>query len=63
MDKNGKNNKHTRNIARRMNFERNREKCKMHNIDWYEGGLQFSDIDTKNVCEPDLTPGMKYIMV
>ena len=34
----------------------------MHKIDWCEDGLQLSDIVTKNVCEHDLTPRMKYIM-
>ena len=34
MDKNGKDTKHTRNIARRVHFVRNGEKWKMHNIDW-----------------------------
>ena len=63
MDNNGKENKHTRHIVRRMNFVRNRENCKMHKIDWYEGGMLLSDIDTKNVGEPDLILGMKYIMV
>ena len=61
--KNGKDTKHTRHIARRMRFLRNGEKCKMHKIDWCEGGLQLVDIGTKNVSEPDLTPRMKYIMV
>ena len=60
---NCKDTKHTRQIARRMNFLRNGEKCKMHKIDWCEGGLQLADIGTKNVSEPDLTPRMKYIMV
>ena len=63
MAKNGEDTKHTRHIARRMNFVRNGEKCKMHKIDWYEGGLQLADIATKNVSEPDLTPRMKYILV
>ena len=63
MAKNGKDTKHNRHIARIMNFVRNGEKCKMHKIDWYEGGLQLADIGTKNVSEPDLTPMMKYIMV
>ena len=63
MANNGKDTKHTRHIARRMHFVRNGEKCKMHNIDWCEGGLQLADIGTKNVSEPDLTPRMKYIMV
>ena len=63
MANNGKDTKHTRNIARRMHFVRNGEKCKMHKIDWCEGGLQLADIGTKNLSEPDITPRMKYIMV
>ena len=63
MANNGKDAKHTRHIARIMNFVRNGEKCKMHKIDWCEGDLQLVDIATKNVDEPDLTPRMKYIMV
>ena len=39
MDNNGKNTKHTRHIARKMNFVRNGKKYKMHKIDWCEGGL------------------------
>ena len=39
------------------------KKCKMHNIDWCEGGMQLADIDTKNIGEPDLTLGMKHIMI
>ena len=61
--KNVKDTKHTRHTARRMNFVRNGEKCKMHKIDWCEGGLQLVDIGTRNVSEPNLTPRMKYIMV
>ena len=52
--------KHTRHISRRMDLVRNGEKCKMHNIDWCEGGLQLADIATKIVGEPDLTSNMKY---
>ena len=63
MAKNGKDTKHTRHIARRINFLRNGEKFKMHKIDDCEGGLQLADIGTKNVSEPELTPRMKYIMV
>ena len=63
MAKNGKDTKHTRNIARRINFVRNREKYKMHKIDWCEGGIQLVDIGNKNISEPDLKPRMKYIMV
>ena len=63
MAKNGKYAKHTRHIASRMHFVRNGEKCKMHKIDWCEGGLQLEDIGTKNVSEPDITPRIKYILV
>ena len=63
MAKNGKDTKHTSHITRRMNFVRDVEKCKMHNIYWCEGGLQLVDIATKNVGEHDLTPRMKCIMV
>ena len=63
MVKNGKDIKHTRKIARRMHLVRNGEKRKMQKIDWCEGGLQLSEIDTKGISEPDITPRMKYIMV
>ena len=63
MAKNDKDTKHTRHIGRRMHFVRNGQKCKMHKIDWCEGGLQLADIATKNVGEQDLTSRMKYIMV
>ena len=63
MAKNGKDNKHTRHISRRVHFIRNVEKCKMHNIYWCEVGLRLEDIAAKNVSEPDLTPIMKCIMV
>ena len=63
MAKNGNDTKHTGNIARRMHFVRNGEKCKIHKIDWCKGGLQLADIATNNIGEPDLTPGMKYIML
>ena len=63
MADNDKDTKHTRHIASIMHFVRNGEKCKMHNIDWCEGGLKLSEIATKNVGDPDLSPGMKYIIV
>ena len=63
MANNGKDTKHTRHVERRMHFVRNGEKCKMHKIDWCEGGLQLADIGTKNVSELDLTSRMEYIMV
>ena len=63
MDKNGKDTKHTRHLARRMYFVRNGYKWKIHKIYCCEGGLQLVYIGNKNVSEPDLTPRMKYIMV
>ena len=63
MANNSKDTKHTRHISSRMHFVRNGEKCKMHKIDWFEGGLKLADIGTKNVIKPDQTPRMKYIMV
>ena len=63
MANNGKYTKHTRHIARRMNFERTGEKFNIHNIEWCEGVLQLVDIATNNVGENYLTPIMKYIMV
>ena len=63
MDNNGKYAKHTRHIARIMNFVRNSEKFKMHKIDWCEGGLKLADISTKNIGENGLTPRIKYILV
>ena len=63
MAKNGRDTKHTRHIARRMHFVGNEEKCKMHKIEWCEGGLQLADIGTMNVSESDLTTRIKYIMV
>ena len=63
MAKNGKDTKHTRHIYRRVNLVRNGENCKIHKIDWCEGGLKLVGISTKNVGENYLNPRMKYIMV
>ena len=63
MANNGWDTKHTRHITRRMHFLRKGEKCKMHKIDWCEGGLQLAEIGTMNVSEPDLTQRMKYMVV
>ena len=63
MAKNGKDNKHTRHIYRRVNFVKNDESFKRHKIDWCEGGLQLAYIETNNVGENYLNPRMKYIMV
>ena len=63
VDKNGKEANYTSHIASRMHFVRNGEKCKMHNIDWCEGGLKLVDVATKNVGDHGLTPRMKYINV
>ena len=63
IDNNGKDFKHTSHVYRRVNFVRNGENCKMHKVDWCEGGLQLADIATKNVGMNELNPIMKYIMV
>ena len=55
--------KHTRHIYIQVHFVRNGEKFKMHNIDWCEGGLQLSDISTKNVGENGLNRRIEYIML
>ena len=39
--KSGKDDIYTSHISRRVNFVRNGEKWKIHDIDWYEKGLQF----------------------
>ena len=63
MANNGKDTKQKRRIERIMHLVRNGEKCKIHNIEWCEGGMKLADIATKNLGEHDLTPIMKYIMV
>ena len=63
MAKNGKNTTHRRHISRRKYFVRNGKNCKMHKIDWCEGGLQLSDIADKNFGDHDIIARMKYIMV
>ena len=63
MANNGKGIKHTSHISIRVYFVRNGGKWKMHKIDWCEGGLQFSDIATKNVGDNDLNLRINYIMV
>ena len=62
-DNNGKDTKHTRQIARRVHFLINGDKYKIHKIDWCEVGLQLADIETKNVGKNNLNHIMKYIMV
>ena len=55
--------KHISHIARWIHLVRNGQKCKMHNIEWCEVGLQWSDIVTKNIGVRDLIPSMKYIIL
>ena len=63
MYKNGKDTKHTRHIDIRVHLLSNGEKWKIHKNDWCEGGLQLTDIATKNVSENDLNTRMKYITI
>ena len=62
MASNGKFIKHKRHISRRVDFVRNGEKLKMHKIYWFEGGLLFTDIATKNIGDDNLNPNIKYIV-
>ena len=63
MANNGKYTKHTSHIDRKVSLVRDGERCKIHNIDWCEGGLQLAEISTKGVGENDLNTRMKYIVV
>ena len=63
MDKNGKDNKHTIQIPRRINFVRNGEEWNFHKTVWCEGGLQLADIGTNNVRENKLNARLVYYMV
>ena len=49
MSNNGNYTKHTRHIAKRLNFVRNGEKWNMNKVDWCEVGLKISDIVDKNI--------------
>ena len=51
MANNGEDTKHTRHISIRMHFVRNSEECSLQKIVWYKGGLQLTDMGTKNVRE------------
>ena len=61
MDNNGKDNRHTRHIDRRVIFLRNGEKWKINKIEWCEGVMQLADIATKDVGWNDFNNIMKYI--
>ena len=63
MAKNGKETNNTINIYIIMHFVRNGEECNMHNIMWYEGGIQLADIGTMNVREYGFNPRLGYDMV
>ena len=63
MAKNGKDTKHTSHNENKVHFVRIDKNCKMHKIDWCQGGLQLADTATKNIDQHYLTPRMKYIMV
>ena len=63
MSNDGKGKNYTRQISRRVHFVRNGDNFKMYKIERCEGGMQLSNIATKNFGETDLNPRMKYIMV
>ena len=55
--------KHTRHITTRKHFIRNGENCKMHKVDLWGGGLEWAEIASKSVGDPDLTLIIIYIRV
>ena len=55
--------KHTRNIARIMQFLRHGEEWNLHMTIWCEGSLKLADIGTKNVREDEFNPRLGYVMV
>ena len=59
----GKDNKHTKDISRRVHFVRHGENFKMHKIDWCDGGLKLVYIANKSVGDNYLNTRMKYSMV
>ena len=61
-DKNGKDNKPTRKIPRRMHYVRRNEEINLYKTLWCEGGLQLTDIGTKNVREDELNHILGYDM-
>ena len=54
MANNGKDTKHTRHISRNVHSVRDGEKLKLLKIGCSKGGLQFSDIESKNFGGNDL---------
>ena len=63
MANNGKDTKHTRHIVIILHIVRNGEDFNLHKTVWCEGGLQISDIGTKNVSKDKLNPRVGYTMV
>ena len=63
MSQNGKNTKHTRYIASRMNLVINGEEWNFHKTVRCEGGLQLAGIVTKNIREDALNTILGYDMV
>ena len=63
MANNGKDNKHTRQLSRRVHYVRDGDNWKMHKIHCCEGGLQLVYIANNNVGDNDLNPRTRYIVV
>ena len=56
VENNGKDTKHTRNIARRIYLVRNGKYCNLHKIVWCERGLELTENVTKNGREDEFNP-------
>ena len=63
MAKNGKDNKHRRQLAKRIHFVKNGTNCNFCKKVWCEEGLQLKYIGTKNVIEDELNSLLGYTMV
>ena len=63
MAMNGKYTKHTRNISRIMHLVRNGEECNINKTVWCEGGMQLTDIRTRNIREDELDTRLVYDML
>ena len=63
MYRNGKDTKHTTHISRKNHLVINGEEYNFQKMVWWEGGLQLSDIVTKNDGDNELNNGLGYAMV
>ena len=56
MANNGKDDKQTRHISRRVHFVRNGQEYNLQKLEWCEGGLKLEYIGTRNGRDDELNP-------